>query len=281
MSSFVKCVTKAMGKCSSPPERKGKNLWYFSYGSNMSEEVFAKRRQIKSQESKCVKIPNYVLSYALDGLPYMEPCFATLYKREDYPKEAGRDLRPDVHGVAFKITESEFQRVLATEGGSGWNDGSCGGYRVSEVEALDYEGNTMSVLTLTNLPRDNIRGLEAFKNCPSQRYKNLVVNGARSSGVDSAYVNWLEEQQVYDTSKNTCCINMALIAQIILFLPNLLLMIVGRTIFLGIFRLEKPPWIVVRCLYLYSLLLKYTLTPCMKFICGSGYHNRDAKKKVN
>jgi hypothetical protein len=243
----------------------------------MKEEVFAKRRQILSQDSRPVTVPGYILSYAIDGLPFMEPCFATCLKREHSPYP---EPRPDVQGVAFLITESEFRRVLATEGGSGWNDGSCGGYRVSTVEAVDYKGNKLSVLTLTNLPKDNTR-LEAYKNCPSQRYKKLIVNGAIESGVDPTYIKFLEGQEVYDRSKHGCDQSFALVIQVLFMLPFILWMLFGSALFIKILGRDRSPWIVVRGLYLYQRCVKAIVHPVLFFFCGSGYHNNTTSKIEN
>ena len=60
----------------------------------------------------------------------------------------------------------------------------------------------MKVLTLTNLPEDNYRPKESYKNCPSERYKNLVVNGAKQSNIDPNYIkwsNWIQPQDTYTT----------------------------------------------------------------------------------
>ena len=236
----------------------------------MSEEVFAKRRQIKSQESRPCIVPGFVLSYAMDGIPFIEPCFATCVKREHSPYP---NPRPDVHGVAFLITESEFTRVLATEGGSGWNDGSCGGYRVSEVEAVDYQGKKMNVLTLTNLPEDNYRPMESYKNCPSERYKNLVVNGAKQSNIDPNYIKWLETQQSYDKSQHGLKQRIALVVQVLFFLPLLFSMLVGNFIFMRLCGKERTPWIVVKVTFLYRQLLKVSVLPLLTFFVGSsGYY---------
>ena len=267
---MAKALIKLTSCCRSAPARTGKNIWYFSYGSNMSEEVFAKRRQITAQQSKPCTIPNYILSYQLNGFPFMEPCFATCMKREhsSYPFE-----RPDVQGMAFLITESEFKRVLATEGGSGWNDGSCGGYRISTVEAVDYDDNKFTVVTLTNVPADFNTRINSWKNCPSQRYKNLVVNGAKKSGVDSKYIEFLEKQDIYDRSKNGCGQKLAIAIQILFFLPTILFMVFGNGLFLKCLKFDRSPWIIVRILYLYRKAINCILHPILFLCCGNGYNN--------
>ena len=113
-------------------------VWYFSYGSNMKRSVFEGRRKIYATDTELATIPGRVLSYAYDGYPYLEPCFATCLKREELP-ESIRTGVPDVHGVAYRITKSQLKACLATEGGNGWNDAWVGGYGVEEVDAISYE----------------------------------------------------------------------------------------------------------------------------------------------
>jgi len=256
-------------------------VWYFSYGSNMNYEVFVNRRGICTRESRRCIVPGYTLSYEYDGIAFYEPCFATCVKQEDYYqnshgiKDDSND-RFDVHGMAFLISQNDFEKMLATEGGNGWNDGSCGGYRLSTVEAVDYDGKKLSVRTLTNLPDDNRRSL-SWRNSPSQRYKDLVVNGAKDSGIDPKYVEWLESQSVYDaTSKNSY-------SRIILFpifLSYMCYYVWGQALLVERFKMKRYPWILARCFHLYNKFLLIDLIVPMIEFCTSenGYYNDDGEK---
>ena len=112
-------------------------IWYFSYGSNLNPEVFENRRKIKCRDHRVCYAPGYVLTYAEGILPYIEPAFCTCVKRELLPPLASlsssplvagdRDddnirHRPDIHGVAFLITRRQYEHVLMTEGGFGWQE---------------------------------------------------------------------------------------------------------------------------------------------------------------
>ena len=253
-----------------PPEREGDHVWYYSYGSNMKSEVFCQRRGIVAQETVRCRIPGYVLSYALDGLPYLEPAFATCVKRE-HSIEA--DARPDVQGVAFRITESELRRVLATEGGCGWNDGSVGGYRLSNVPAVDFDGNALDVWTLTSL-RSDIRRPGAARNCPSQRYKGLVVDGAKEVGLDAEYIAWLEQQPAYTAVGLGWEHKVAkIVALLLIGLPAMVQFALVNPLVMRASGDWRPPWVVTKCFRLYGVVAKFFVLPLLALLAGSGYHN--------
>mmetsp|Transcript_6812 Transcript_6812/g.9944 ORF Transcript_6812/g.9944 Transcript_6812/m.9944 type:complete len:295 (-) Transcript_6812:60-944(-) len=247
-------------------------IWYFSYGCNMSIQMLKGKRQISFTESRKCIVPGYTLSYDYDAFPFSEPCFATCVKQDDYiathiddPSYPlnGFPARPDIHGIAVLISKSDFLRVLATEGGNGWNDGSCGGYRISTVGAKGYDSVSFTALTLTHLPEDNRRpGL--WMNCPSQRYKDLIVNGAKDSGLDTLYVQWLEKQPSYDPSRNRIS------KRIVDFFsfPCFWHMFALRRLFLDYFKMKRYPWISAKTFHLYNILLHKTLFPLLRFCCG-------------
>ena len=258
-----------------PPEREGDHVWYFSYGSNMKSEVFCKRRGIVAQQIVRCQLPGYVLSYALDGLPFLEPAFATCVKRE---QSIEADARPDIHGVAFRITETELKRVLATEGGCGWHDGSVGGYRLSSVRAIDYDGNCLDVWTLTN-ERCDIQRPGASHNCPSQRYKGLVVDGAKEVGLDSKYITWLEQQPAYTGAGLGWKFTVAkLLVMILIGLPSMVQFMIANPLIMRASGNWRPPWLVTKCFRLYNTAAKFFVLPLLALFAGSGYHNDDEER---
>ena len=259
-----------------PPARDGDTLWYFSYGSNMKSEVFCQRRGIVAQATVRCKVPGYVLSYAYDGIPFVEPAFATCVKREHATHQTER---PDVHGVAFRISEAEFRRVLATEGGEGYHDGSVRGYRVSTVRAIDYDGAELEVRTLTSLPGDS-RGIQSARNCPSQRYQGLVVSGAREVGLDTEYVAWLEGQRIYSTDGFGWRQKFARIAMLLLLgLPMLLRFKVFNPLAMRVTGSWRPPFLLVKSGQLHAKLVGLLVVPLLALFAGSGYCNGDDASK--
>jgi hypothetical protein len=92
-----------------------KKLWYFAYGSNMSTEKFTGRRGIVPLASARVRLPGWVLSMEIPGVPYSDPSYGSIRPRDS--SEAEKNAQPDVIGVAYQITAEQYRQVVASEGG--------------------------------------------------------------------------------------------------------------------------------------------------------------------
>lgn len=214
-------------------------VWYFAYGSNMKRSVFEGRRKIVSRETKLATIPGRVLSYAYDGLPFLEPCFATCLKREDIPEDRRGDV-PDVHGVAYLITTQQLKSCLASEGGNGWNDNNwIGGYLVERVQAVSYDEEPFAAVTLVGY-QGQTRGPESHYNCPSKRYLGLVLDGAIASGLNDDYVAWLKTQTPYALPESTPGYLMT--AFRLLGFPVFFFYLFLVPLFTHKLGMERPPW---------------------------------------
>ena len=190
-------------------------VWYFSYGSNMNPEIFEKKRKIKCVEFRVCTAPGYVLSYSESMLPYFEPGFCTCVKRSELPCS---ESKPDIHGVAFLITRQQYEHMLLTEGGWGYQEyrydplWGIGNYGEEEIECVEIEpdhgccgdkSSTETTSTFTNsLPRRfkamTLVGLFNDRqrydaNC-SKRYYDIVNEGALSSGLPASYREYLRER---------------------------------------------------------------------------------------
>lgn len=53
-------------------------LWYFAFGSNMDPDVLGRVRHVHPRQSHPCKVAGYVLTFAHQGLPYLEPGFGTI-----------------------------------------------------------------------------------------------------------------------------------------------------------------------------------------------------------
>eukprot|EP01134_Creolimax_fragrantissima_P002347 CFRG2347T1 len=216
--SFLKGVIEYIGTLTSPPDRRGDLVWYVGYGSNMDTHVFQVRRKITPIKTVNVTIPSHVLTFSLDGMPYLEPCFATVRHR-DQDRELFKDC-PDAHGVAYLIYESEYRRILATEGGHGYND--VGAYVSRPLECVTYDGKKLDGYVLTD---GNARSLNlSHKNRPSKRYLNLVLNGAKTSELQPEYIKWLETHSAYIRPET----RMAAVGQLFFICCMVVPMLLGR-----------------------------------------------------
>ncbi|KAG0201225.1 hypothetical protein BGX28_005903 [Mortierella sp. GBA30] len=190
-------------------ESDAETLWYLAYGSNMDPRVLTGRRKIQPLESKTVVVPEYWLSFDVGGIPFIEPCFASILKR-DQSKVHERDYALFVHercrygqqfvwhedqpeqcyppvlqGVVHKITHREWQLIVQSEGGLGHDVPT--GYDHIEVECKVVNSDEhvfAHVLTA--------RPLSISTRCqPSARYKSLLTAGAAHHNLDPAYQEYL------------------------------------------------------------------------------------------
>lgn len=194
-------------------------VWYFSYGSNMNPEVFEKKRGIKCRDFKVCKVPGYVLTFAEAILPYIEPAFCTCLKRSALPDSCSdKDTRPDIHGVAFLINKLQYEHMLLTEGGWGYQEyrtdpfWNIGHYGEEEIECVpiqpEYSNNNCSS-SITNTTSQETETPTSFKALTlvgffgvrqhyegnaSKRYCDLVNIGAEASGLPTAYREYLKER---------------------------------------------------------------------------------------
>ncbi|KAF9355856.1 hypothetical protein BGX26_006043 [Mortierella sp. AD094] len=194
-------------------------IWYLAYGSNMNPKVFTGRRKIQPIESKNVIVPGYWLSFDIGGIPFVEPCFASILKMnharlhdhnyalevhdktrfgqelhwdEAHPEHPLRSYPPVLQGVAHKITLREWQLVIQSEGG--WGHDVPTGYNRIQVDCtITGTKETISAHVLEARP------LSVRSQCqPSLRYKNLLTAGAAHHNIDLAYQQYLAKIVPYE-----------------------------------------------------------------------------------
>ncbi|KAG0281309.1 hypothetical protein BGZ97_009287, partial [Linnemannia gamsii] len=116
-------------------------IWYLAYGSNMDPKVFTESRKITPLETIRVRVPDYWLSFDLGGIPFSEPCFASVLKRDpermhekeyamfvhahcrfgqafvwEDEKEGGEGAYPmELHGVVYRITLRDWELIVHSE----------------------------------------------------------------------------------------------------------------------------------------------------------------------
>lgn len=182
-------------------------VWYFSYGSNMNPSVFEERRKIKCRDFKVCKVPGYVLTYTQGMVPYLEPAYCTCVERS---KIKDGDDRPDIHGVAFLISRKQYEHMLLTEGGWGYQEyrtsffWNIGHYAEEEVECHEIapEGSYSNESTQDVFPKPfkalTLTGLlgvrKKYDANSSKRYHDIVNEGAESSGLPTSYREYLKER---------------------------------------------------------------------------------------
>jgi gliotoxin/aspirochlorine biosynthesis gamma-glutamylcyclotransferase len=58
------------------------DIWYLAYGSNMSRAKFTGGRGIKPKAAARVRVPGWILAFNIPGMPYSEPAFTSIVRRE-------------------------------------------------------------------------------------------------------------------------------------------------------------------------------------------------------
>lgn len=146
------------------PTKGPRLVWYLAYGSNMSSAKFAGSRGIVPLETARVRLPEWVLTLEIPGLPYSEPSFSSIAPRACIEK----DTTPCLVGVAYLITQDQYRLVVASEGGgTAYRDVSIRGEPL-EAEDAHKVGQAVWVQTLgTAISR---RPWPA----PSRRYKVMM-----------------------------------------------------------------------------------------------------------
>ena len=152
-----------------------KTVWYFAFGSNLSLDVFEKRRGILALQIFPAVLKDYELVFNLPGFPFIEPTFANL--KQTNGKE--------VEGCAFRLTKKQLDFLLLTEGGGR-------SYQYTKVCIYPYHNNAKpndnenkieEAFTLICEPELSLDELNAKKHLPSQRYVNLLIDGSKARGL--------------------------------------------------------------------------------------------------
>jgi sulfite reductase (NADPH) flavoprotein alpha-component len=149
---------------------------YFGYGANMSARAFA----VKGVESHGARIAiarGWKLVFAVDMVLPSEGHFASIAPRR------ANDPSPPVQGILHDLDDQGLANMDRFEG-VGHN------YRRITVPVETAE-RVVDAQAYVVLPKRERVGR------PSQRYLNLLVEGARAHGIEADYVTWLADREVY------------------------------------------------------------------------------------
>ncbi|KAG0207151.1 hypothetical protein BGX28_001541 [Mortierella sp. GBA30] len=283
------------------PESTQKTIWYLAYGSNMDPKVFSGRRKIQPLESKPVIVPDYWLSFDIGGIPFVEPCFASIL-RIDTPRLHDKDYALDVHartqygrefvwdethqehplrsyppilqGVAHKITLRDWQLVIQSEGG--WGHDVPTGYNQIEVDCKIV--GTDDHITAQVL---EARPLSVKSHCqPSARYKNLLTSGAAHHNLDPDYQAYLAKIVPYE-----CTGVRPKMARVLMMTVNspifvMFAIMIWRNRGKPADQLQRPPYWAAWCFDKASRLSGFVHDYMMAPVFGSGRSSSVAHRAV-
>ncbi len=144
------------------------HVWYFAYGSNMSPGTFLGRRKMQPLETVIGHVDGYRLCFDIPIGPG-ERGVANLQV----------DDTMTTHGVAYRLTHGDAERLDRTEGVP------QGFYYRQPVEVRLGDARIVSGFTYRSWISDLTRK-------PSARYLDLLLDGARTHGLHADYVAFLE-----------------------------------------------------------------------------------------
>ena len=204
------------------------NYLYLAYGSNLCSGTFRRNRGIKPLSCRNVVVPELELVFSVPGIPYDEPCFASTSLKisdslsTDTKMTAGPDrnsgLKPTAAawddgkrtatalgwskhlvGVVYEISAEDYAHIVATEGVDyGDVEVSCYSLDRDEIcvpenpEGLSFKAHSLCAKS-SHRVQTRRNGLAQ----PSQRYLNIIVEGAREHQLPQDYRRWLERLQPY------------------------------------------------------------------------------------
>ena len=146
-------------------------VWYFAYGSNMQGATLRGRRGISWSRALPARVANW--RFVCDKpplLPSMGESFANLVP------EPGAET----YGVLFELDANDLAHVELTEGVL------IGNYRRIDVVAEPLAGaEAVTAAALVTDARDPSLA-------PSERYRALLVEGAREHGLPAVWIAFLE-----------------------------------------------------------------------------------------
>ncbi|OES24628.1 AIG2-like family protein [Alteromonas macleodii] len=153
-----------------PGNGSNEQLWYFAYGSNMSTRYLTNVRDVAVYESVAGTLRNHTVSFTLPGIPSIEPRFA----------ELSYTVGEKAYGVLHRIDVAGFVKVLRSEGDA---------YQIADIVVTGVDGKQYKAKTLIVDQRS------AESGSPSERYRNIILEGAREHGLPDAYIAQLENTE--------------------------------------------------------------------------------------
>lgn len=170
---------------------KGKPLYYFGLGSNMSRKKIENRglngTKIEIKKMEAAVVPNYRLAFNMRGFPPIEPGMGSLEPVDSGAKALLKYESGECHGALVKLSPTNYEKVMRSEGvGQGRGDQ---GYEEIVVEAYPY-GRKQPVKAVALRARDHVR--LNFDPCPSARYMSILREGAEELGLRPCYQDFLK-----------------------------------------------------------------------------------------
>jgi hypothetical protein len=191
-----------------------KPLYYFGLGSNMLRSKLENRSsqgKIRILRMEAAIVKGHRLAFNMRGFPPIEPGMGSLEplasqnSNDDQQKSGRKDKQSkallqykhdECHGALVKLRPIDYERVMLSEGVS--NNSTNAGYEEIVVTAYPYGRFRKPVQAVALRARSHVR-LSADP-CPSQRYMNILKEGAEGLGLKQCYQDFLATHPVQEIS---------------------------------------------------------------------------------
>lgn len=151
-----------------PPPNLPDCVWYFAFGSNMSEQLFRERRHMTPVESRVGRLANHRLVFSQAG--GMKPGVSAPANVVEAPGH-------HVYGVLYLLPLRKFARLDNSEGKQ---------YDYLWVDVVDEAGNTIRAITYAVA-----NSVATGK--PGPRYLQTIRDAARDRRFPVDYVDFLDK----------------------------------------------------------------------------------------
>lgn len=150
-----------------PPSKLPDCVWYFAFGSNMSEQLFRERRHMTPIKTCVGRLPDYRLVFTMAG--GMQPGTSA-------PANIVSATGSTVYGVLYLLPLRKFARLDNSEGKQ---------YSYLWIDVFDPAGNPVHAVTYTVLS-------DAPEGKPAPRYLATIRDAARERGLPDTYIDFLD-----------------------------------------------------------------------------------------
>lgn len=153
-------------------EKQENHVWYFGYGSNMSTAQLAAGKGVIPAESLPAKLEGWKLVFNLRAILQVMGSMANIVRQEGSV----------VHGMVHKLTQQQMKEIDQFEG-----EGHI--YHRIPATVTTYDGRKIEASVYEVPPTSKWAGTDGR---PALRYKNILLNGAKTANLDPDYIAFLE-----------------------------------------------------------------------------------------
>lgn len=161
---------------------------YFAFGSNLNlQKLTSRSGGIKILGAEPGQVSGHRLAFNLLCFPPFEPTMAGLEPDSSKNSEA-------VHGLLVTLRRAQYELLYLSEGGA---SGPGRAYIEREVTVETYNGKKVKAIAFQTNPKSPQKLPKWLELPPSKRYRDLILNGAETAGLDERYISQLKKVKAF------------------------------------------------------------------------------------